>query len=121
MMKHEFEKMIGREVTPEQYKMIEGLYMSSDLDKQAFVKSIKPVVKSLEKENRNSGIYYMAIRDNSGFFKTPNGCWYHTVAVELVDVNIRTGKIKIRRVPNTYDQRYGFDFCESDQNIEIVA
>ena len=49
MMKQEFEKMVGREVTPEQYDMLERLYMQSTLNKQDFAKSVKKLVQSLPK------------------------------------------------------------------------
>lgn len=38
MMKSEFESLAGRNVTDEQYKAIETLYMSSNLEKAEFVK-----------------------------------------------------------------------------------
>lgn len=38
MMKSEFENLAGREVTDEQYRAIETLYMSSNLEKTEFVK-----------------------------------------------------------------------------------
>ena len=53
MMKHEFEEIAKREVTDEQFEAIEKLYMSSTLNKQDFVKSIRPMLKTipeLEKE-----------------------------------------------------------------------
>ena len=43
MMKSEFENLAGREVTDEQYRAIETLYMSSNLEKTEFVKSINTV------------------------------------------------------------------------------
>lgn len=39
MMKSEFESLAGRNVTNEQYKAIETLYMSSNLEKAEFVKT----------------------------------------------------------------------------------
>lgn len=46
MMKSEFESLAGRTVTEEQYKAIETLYMSSNLEKAEFVKSMRPMLKS---------------------------------------------------------------------------
>lgn len=43
MMKSEFENLAGRAVTNEQYRAIETLYMSSNLEKTEFVKSINTV------------------------------------------------------------------------------
>ena len=47
MMKHEFERMAGREVTTEQYDAFETLYMNSNLNQQDFVKSIKQILKAI--------------------------------------------------------------------------
>ena len=38
----------------------------------------------------------MLIRDRSGYTKTPNGCWYHIKYVELVDIDIKTGKYIVK-------------------------
>lgn len=72
MNKFEFENLSGRSVTEEQYKAIEILYMSSDLGKAEFV------------------------RDHSGFIKTPNGCYFHIKYVEVLDIDIKTGKYIIK-------------------------
>ena len=98
MMKHEFEQLAGREVTPEQYMAIETLYMSSNLNKQDFVKSIRPMLKSIPQPERKKDIKKMCVRDRSGFRKTPNGCYYHIEYVELVDVDIETGKYIVKEL-----------------------
>ena len=66
MMKSEFENLAGREVTDEQYKAIETLYMSSNLEKTEFVKSIKAMLKSIPKPEKKKDIKRMAVRDRSG-------------------------------------------------------
>ena len=38
----------------------------------------------------------MVVRDRSGYRKTPNGCYYHIEYVELVDIDIKTGKYIIK-------------------------
>ena len=43
----EFENLSGRSVTEDQYKAIEILYMSSNLEKAEFVKSMKSMLKSI--------------------------------------------------------------------------
>ena len=48
MMKHEFERLAGREVTDEQYDAFETLYMNSNLNQQDFVKSIKQILKAIK-------------------------------------------------------------------------
>ena len=47
MMKHEFELLVKRTVTEDQYRAIEALYMVSDADKYEFCKKIKPMLKLL--------------------------------------------------------------------------
>lgn len=92
MMKSEFENLAGRAVTNEQYRAIETLYMSSNLEKAEFVKSIRTMLKSIPQPERKKDIKRMVVRDKSGYRKTPNGCYYHIKYVELVDIDIKTGK-----------------------------
>lgn len=92
MMKSEFENLAGREVTDEQYKAIETLYMSSNLEKAEFVKSIKAMLKSIPKPEKKKDIKRMVVRDRSGYRKTPNGYYYHIEYVELVDI-VLSGKL----------------------------
>lgn len=96
MMKSEFESLAGRNVTNEQYKAIETLYMSSNLEKAEFVKSIRTMLKSIPQPEKKKDIKRMAVRDRSGYRKTPNGCYYHIEYVELVDIDIKTGKYIIK-------------------------
>lgn len=56
MNKFEFENLSGRSVTEEQYKAIEILYMSSDLGKAEFVKSMKPMLKSIPQPKKEKDI-----------------------------------------------------------------
>lgn len=79
MMKYEFESLAGRAVTDEQYKAIETLYMSSNLEKTEFAKSIRTMLKSIPQPEKKKDIKRMAVRDRSGYRKTPNGCYYHPV------------------------------------------
>lgn len=96
MMKSEFESLAGRAVTDEQYKAIETLYMSSNLEKAEFVKSIRTTLKSISQPERKKDIKRMVVRDRSGYRKTPNGCYYHIEYVELVDIDIKTGKYIVK-------------------------
>lgn len=96
MMKSEFESLAGRNVTDEQYKAIETLYMSSNLEKAEFVKSIRTMLKSIPQPEKKKDIKRMVVRDRSGYRKTPNGCYYHIEYVELVDIDIKTGKYIIK-------------------------
>lgn len=56
MMKSEFESLAGRNVTDEQYKAIETLYMSSNLEKAEFVKSIRTMLKSIPQPEKKKDI-----------------------------------------------------------------
>lgn len=96
MMKSEFESLAGRTVTEEQYKAIETLYMSSNLEKAEFVKSMRPMLKSIPQPEKKKNTKRMAVRDRSGYRMTPNGCYYHIEYVELVDIDIKTGKYIIK-------------------------
>ena len=96
MMKSEFENLAGRAVTNEQYRAIETLYMSSNLEKTEFVKSIRTMLKSIPQPERKKDIKRMVVRDKSGYRKTPNGCYCHIKYVELVDIDIKTGKYIIK-------------------------
>lgn len=111
MMKNEFEKLAGRTVTEEQYRAIEILYMSSNLEKAEFVKSIMPSLKSIPQQEKVKDIKRMAVRDNSGFRKTPNGCYYHIEYVELVDVDIKTGKYIIKPLESKDREKLLQDGC----------
>lgn len=119
MMQQEFEKIAGRKVTPEQYRAIETLYTSSTLNKQDFVKSIRIMLKSIPEVGKEKNIKRMCIRDRSGY--RANGCWFHIEYVELVDIDIRTGKYIVatleekdfkKLLSNGIDLHYstGFDF-----------
>ena len=69
MMKSEFESLAGRNVTDEQYKAIETLYMSSNLEKAEFVKSIRTMLKSIpqpEKKKDRAGDGVCRRRDFPG-------------------------------------------------------
>ena len=59
MMKSEFENLAGREVTDEQYRAIETLYMSSNLEKTEFVKSMKPILKNIPQPEKKKDIKRM--------------------------------------------------------------
>lgn len=96
MLKSEFESLAGRAVTNEQYRAIEILYMSSNLEKAEFVKSMRPMLKNIPQPEKKKDIKRMVVRDHSGFRKTPNGCYYHIEYVELVDIDIKTVKYIIK-------------------------
>lgn len=101
MLQQELEALAGRPVTADQFKMIEDLYMACDLDKIAFVKSIRPILKAMPLPPKRQ--YYMIVHNAYGDCKTPNGCYYLTVKVTIESVNIKTGKTHLRVVPNSFE------------------
>lgn len=119
MTKQEFEVLAGCEVSFEAYSnIIEPMYMAVELPKQDFIKllNLKALATPKVKEKN---IKKMCVRDRSGYMKTPNGCWYHIEYVELVDVDIRTGKFIVKALDDEdfrklsesgHDLNYSTDF-----------
>ena len=82
--------------------------------------------KALEyKPVRKPNIKKMLIRDNAGFCKTPNGCYYHIEYVDMVDVQISTGKFVVAPLAeevlndiymsgHSLDLAYDYDFDYKD-------
>ena len=96
MMKEEFERLAKIDVTHETYsKIIEPMYLATDLSKQEFVKLLNLKTLATPKV-KTKNIKKMLIRDRSGYTKTPNGCWYHIRYVELVDIDISIGKYIVK-------------------------
>jgi len=94
-MHSEFVEMSGLDISYKDYtEVVEPMYMAvENMSKKDFIKFITPSIKALVKSYpKVKTIKKMLVRDNSGYKKTPNGCWYHIEYVELVDVNIATGK-----------------------------
>lgn len=89
MTKYEFEKLIKRTVTDEEYNAIEKLYMASDLDKYEFAKSMIKVVSTIPEKEENKKVVI-------GVKEMPNGTWL-TYEAELININIATGKIEVKR------------------------
>lgn len=112
MMKHEFEALAKREVTDEQFEAIEKLYMSSTLDKQNFAKSIRGMLKTIPELEKEKNIKKMCVRDRSGFRKTPNGCWFHIRYVELVDVDVKSGKFIIKALEDKDFEKLSNEGCD---------
>jgi len=101
MMKQEFEALAGYEVSTEDYNnIIEPMYMATNLDKAEFVKTINR--KAFEKKHEYKKVII-------GVKAMPNGTWMNYEA-ELLNVNIKTGKIEVRRISdNRCWAETGFD------------
>ena len=121
MMREEFERIAKREVTDEQYKAIETLYMASNLDKYAFVKSIKGLLQTMPEPEKEHKIVRVSTVDRSGHERTPNGCWIHTIKAELVDIDIATGKTVLKAIPNSYQLDNWCEYHYYDERIQWVS
>ena len=119
MMKEEFERLVGRTVTAEQYKHIEELYMDSTMNKYDFAKAIKPLLKGFPVRS-NKPRLIMAVHNAYGEMLTPNHACYMTVLVELIDVNIKTGKKTVKVLPDSFEFRYSCDLTDWDPRLEII-
>lgn len=95
MLKNEFEKIAGYKVSNENYyNVIEPMYHATNLDKYDFVKTINRKMFE-EKETRKPCIKKMLVRNRLGNTKTPNGCYYLIEYVDMINVDIATGKIVV--------------------------
>ena len=121
MLKQELEAIAGRTFTADQFKTIETLYMGCSLDKHAFIKSIKPILKTMPTPPKRQ--YYMICHNKYGECKTPNGAYYLTVKVTIESVDVKTGLVHLRKVPNTFEMVYSFsidDFHFNDWMENVV-
>lgn len=121
MERQEFEAIAKRKVTLEQYKAIEVLYMESNLDKYEFVKSIRGLLKTIEEPKPERMIVRVSVTDNSGCEYTPNGCWLHTIKAEIIDVDIKSGKILLKEIPDSYMLDSWVEYHHYDSRIKWVA
>lgn len=119
MLKQEFETIAKVTVSPKQYEVINALYMESDLDKYDFVKGIKKILDSFPKQEKKR-IVTITTTDKSGYETTPNGCYYHLVDYELIDISVKTGKIQLKKIDGSYRLGYSFDYHHYDSRLEII-
>lgn len=119
MMKSEFESLAGRNVTDEQYKAIETLYMSSNLEKAEFVKSIRTMLKSIPQPEKKKDIKRMAVRDRSGYRKTPNGCYYHVTLLNHEFTVIDDERLKVYREEG-WELHENMAAADAGMNTELI-
>lgn len=120
MMQHEFEALAKIKVTTEDYdQIIEPMYMATEMSKADFIKTLNLKFFASRVPKAPKNIKKMLVRDRSGYRMTPNGCYYHIEYVELVDVDIRTGKYIIKALEDEdleklsregHDLNLGYDF-----------
>lgn len=121
MMKHEFEEIAGYEVTTEDYeKIIEPMYMATNLTKQEFVKTISKKRFAVVKKEEEKAVFV------SNGDRTPNGCYVigrWMIQIGNPDVNIKTGKItyKVRETTVEEQRKIGWDYwCASHIDIHTM-
>lgn len=123
MMWSEFEELAGYEVDYNTYtNIIEPMYNAVELSKQDFIKILNR--KALEKK-KEKVIKKMLVRNRMWERMTPNGCYYYIQYVELVRVDIATGKMiikplaekdlrKIQKEGHDLNYSYDYDFDYTD-------
>lgn len=101
MMKQEFERIAGYEVSTEDYNnIIEPMYTATSMSKQDFVKTLNK--KQFEKKHEPQIV-------KVGVKMMPNGTWV-TYDAQLVKVDIKTGKTIVKRMSeNHYWAEINFD------------
>ena len=128
-MKQEFETLANIEVTEEIYTtVIKPMYLATNLSKQDFIKTLN---LNFFKKNTTKEIVIksISITDNSGYRKTPNDCYYHIEYVELVDIDIATGKVLVRKlseenkrklIEKGIDLNLGYHYDYFDEEVKFV-
>lgn len=96
MLRSEFEKLAKIKVTDETYsKIIEPMYLATDISKQEFVKLLNVKALAVTREVVKN-IKKMRVRNEVGETRTPNGCYYYIKYVECVDIDIKSGKFVVK-------------------------
>ena len=118
MMKHEFEAIAGYEVSTEDYeKIIEPMYMATNLSKAEFVKTISKKRFAVVKKEEEKPVFI------SSGNRTPNLCYYvgrWMIQIGKPETNIRTGKttFKVRETTAEEQREIGWDrWCYSEIDI----
>ena len=121
MMKHEFETLAGYEVSTEDYeKIIEPMYLATNLTKQEFVSAISKKRFAIVKKEEEKAVFI------SNGNRTPNGAYVvgrWMIQIGNPDVSIKTGKITYKvREPSLEEQRkIGWDWwCASHIDIHTM-
>ena len=110
MTRAEFERIAKIEVEEETYKkVIEPMYMATELSKEEFVKTLN--LKTFAKKQEKN-IKKMSVANGFGERQTPNGAYYYIRYVELIDIDIAKGKYIVKDM-NKFDYSYTFDFADT--------
>ena len=109
MMKHEFEELAGYEVSAEDYyKIIEPMYMATEISKAEFARCIDRKRFEQKKETKLTPVF---VSDGT---RTPNGCYYvgnWMMQIGDPETNIKTGKttFKVRETTWKEQREIGWD------------
>lgn len=107
MLKEEFEKLTGKQVTWETYRKWNDLYMESDLDKFQFCKSVKKCVKERPKNPCYLvGLDYMICGD-----------LYNVHVYEIIETNIKTGITTVKKCGKYHHNE--LDRMKKETGIEL--
>lgn len=124
MMQQEFEKLVNRGVTEEQYRAFEILYNESDLNKQEFARIVKRLLHHIPKPLKKGSFLFIGVEEVdpiTGIQTTKTvKDQYLTIKAEIIDVDISTGKIRLKKVQGVYftkDSLMEIDFSESSERI----
>lgn len=88
MMKQEFEKLAGREVSSEVYAAIEALYVESSLSKKDFIGVCRQLLQSLAPVVNQPNFVGGHVWDGRA--------WRFTWDLELLDTDIASGRATVR-------------------------
>lgn len=110
MMKHEFERIAGYEVSAEDYNnIIEPMYMATNLSKEDFVKTISKKRFAVVKKEEEKAVFI------SNGNRTPNGAYCvgrWMIQIGNPQVSIKTGKVtfKVRETTVEEQRKIGWDY-----------
>lgn len=113
MMQQEFEKLVNRGVTEEQYRAFEILYNESDLNKQEFARIVKRLLYHIPKPLKKGNFLFIGAEEVDPItgiqtIKTVKD-QYLTIKTEITDVDISTGKIRLKKSPGRLFYKRFFD------------
>ena len=132
MMQEEFETLVGYKVSSKFFDdVISPAYLASKLDKRQFSRRISKILdREAIEEKPEPNYIIIRVPDRSGYYTTPNGCWYYYRIAEVVDIDIASGKYvvkqpsEVRCTSDTGDRQYEKNIFASvyrDCDYEVVA
>jgi len=98
LQQREFEEMIGATVAQSYFEnVVKPMYAATNMSKENFVRLLNPErFKEMERERSGSRARAMLVRNKAGQCRTADGLRYYVKYVELVDVDMKTGKYVVK-------------------------